>query len=319
MRVAVIMPLYHQRPQLLEPAIASILAQTHRDFHLMVFIDGANRETRDALHRIKKQHGGRFSVHNAHKANQGIAGTLNDAHDYILQRGGYDAITWVSSDNFHFPEMLELMIEQMARDPQCDVVFGRSMNFVRETGDYYDPLDVLAAPTTAEQIRAAEFVKPLHLIVYGLSPVFLYSARYASFLYEPNLEFAEDLGFMTNVLNDVWSRGRTARWAHRGYGMRYAAASPGSHTSFLQRNKELFIYRMGLVWQRINDAWAVLPYEEVHYTDPAWAEKGQHLSEALPPKSKLMVLRVPAGEEVAWSRRVYDSGRVYHCVLPEEP
>ena len=106
--VSVVMPV-HDRAALVADAIASVLAQTHRNFELLVCDDGSRDATPATLAAIED---GRLRVFR-HAEKRGAAAARNTCLG--AARGDY--IAYLDSDNLWHPRYLELMLEAFERWP----------------------------------------------------------------------------------------------------------------------------------------------------------------------------------------------------------
>ena len=99
----------HDRGALVADAIASVLAQTHRNFELLVCDDGSRDATPATLAAIED---GRLRVFR-HAEKRGAAAARNTCLG--AARGDY--IAYLNSDNLWHPRYLELMLEAFERWP----------------------------------------------------------------------------------------------------------------------------------------------------------------------------------------------------------
>lgn len=112
--VTVVMPTYNQG-KFLRQALDSVLAQTFRDFELIVVNDGSTDDTEAVLRCYDDT---RIRV--ITQANQGIGAALNAG--FALSRGRYE--TWWASDNVMFPEMLASLAGYLDGHGDVDYVYA---------------------------------------------------------------------------------------------------------------------------------------------------------------------------------------------------
>jgi glycosyltransferase involved in cell wall biosynthesis len=122
--ITVIMPVFN-RPRLAERAASSVLAQTFRDFELIIVDDGS---TIDLLRECSSlQHS---QVRYIRQANRGPAAARNNGID--AARGQY--ISFLDSDDVLLPNNLACLHDRLASAPQAGVAYGWA-NIVDQRGD----------------------------------------------------------------------------------------------------------------------------------------------------------------------------------------
>lgn len=114
--ITVIVPV-HNREATVAQTIASILAQTRRDFELLVCDDGSTDGSRAAIERAVAGDA-RVRVE-VNPTNLGLTRTLEAAHR--LARGAY--IGWVDSDDWIAPTALERTSAVLDRKPGVGMVY----------------------------------------------------------------------------------------------------------------------------------------------------------------------------------------------------
>jgi glycosyltransferase involved in cell wall biosynthesis len=111
-KVSIIIPAYNQAQYLAE-AIRSALAQTYRNYEIIVVDDGSTDDTP----QVAKQFNGQ--VHYLRQENQGLAGARNTG---IRQaRGEYIAL--LDSDDAWQPNYLQVMTDLAAQHPEASVFY----------------------------------------------------------------------------------------------------------------------------------------------------------------------------------------------------
>lgn len=115
MKVSVVIPTFN-RTYILGDAIESALAQSHRDFEIMVVDDGSNDDTSDFIKHFPDDRIHYFR----HECNRGCSAAYNTG----IRAAGGDLIAFLDSDDLWKPEYLELQVSFFSRHPETDVVFA---------------------------------------------------------------------------------------------------------------------------------------------------------------------------------------------------
>jgi GT2 family glycosyltransferase len=113
-RVSVVLPVYNHL-RFLPEAIGSVLAQTHRDFELVIVNDGSTDGTTEYLDAIRDP---RVVV--VHQENRRLPGALNAG--FARARG--ELLTWVSADNHCAPLFLEALVGALDRFPEAGFAYS---------------------------------------------------------------------------------------------------------------------------------------------------------------------------------------------------
>lgn len=117
--ISVIVPIY-KAEKCLNRCVDSILAQSYKDFEVLLINDGSP----DNCSKICDDYSAQDNrVKVLHKENQGVSAARNDG--IRMARGEY--IMFVDSDDEIYPDAMKVMIEQMVNE--CDVVIGKTMCF----------------------------------------------------------------------------------------------------------------------------------------------------------------------------------------------
>lgn len=111
MRVSVLIPTYN-RAEYLGEAIQSVLAQTYRDFEIVVVDDGSTDGTTELIRRYP-------CVRYVYQDHAGIPQTRNRA----LAEAQGDWIAWLDSDDLYTPDKLEKQVRYVLTHPDCSIVF----------------------------------------------------------------------------------------------------------------------------------------------------------------------------------------------------
>jgi glycosyltransferase involved in cell wall biosynthesis len=111
--VSVCIPTYN-REHLLKETLDSVVAQTYRDFEVVIVDDGSTDGTKQML----EKHG--FNVRYYWQKNSGDAAARNKL--IALAQGKY--ISFLDSDDLLFPDAMEEMVRAMPKDAEDVIVYG---------------------------------------------------------------------------------------------------------------------------------------------------------------------------------------------------
>jgi glycosyltransferase involved in cell wall biosynthesis len=116
--ITVVMPTYNQGAFIAQ-SINSMVAQTYRDFELIIVNDGATDNTGEVIDTYLDyvQHGP--VIRTITKDNGGTGSALNAG--FKLSTGKYE--TWFSSDNVLYPKALSVMHDYLETHPDVDYVY----------------------------------------------------------------------------------------------------------------------------------------------------------------------------------------------------
>jgi glycosyltransferase involved in cell wall biosynthesis len=117
--VSVIMPVFNVE-RYVEAALESVLAQTWRDFEVLVIDDGST----DASVRLVERYTRDPRVRVLHKSNGGISSARNAA----LRAASGDLMALLDGDDAWDPEFLEAQISILHAHPEVDVVTANARN-----------------------------------------------------------------------------------------------------------------------------------------------------------------------------------------------
>ena len=167
--ISVIMSTYKENPSLIEESIDSILAQSHRDFALLIVIDCPNNHSIKELLRRKQSEDNRITtIENDH--NLGLARSLNKA--LSMARGDY--ICRMDADDISTPDRISSQLTYLTSN-DLDLVGGR-MSIIDESGNemYEIPQPPMTPDAVGRALRWNNCVP--HPTWFGKSAVF--SQRY---------------------------------------------------------------------------------------------------------------------------------------------
>ena len=116
-RVSVIVPT-HNRARFLPEAVGTVVAQSFRDWELVIVDDGSTDDTQQVLGSLLPVLGNPVKVIVQH--NSGSAGARNTGLDNAVG----DYIAFLDSDDLWMPEHLETLAAALERCPDVDWVYG---------------------------------------------------------------------------------------------------------------------------------------------------------------------------------------------------
>ncbi len=114
--VSVVLPTYNRGDVFLKRALNSILAQTYRDFEVIVIDDGSTDQTPEILDFYQKIDP-RIRVIR-HETNQGLIAGLNEGLDFA--RGKY--IARMDDDDISLPDRFEKQVDFLEKHPEITVL-----------------------------------------------------------------------------------------------------------------------------------------------------------------------------------------------------
>jgi glycosyltransferase involved in cell wall biosynthesis len=119
-KASVIVPTYN-RADVLPSAIDSILAQTTKDFEIIIVDDGSTDNTREVL----EPYLARPNIRYIYQENQKQAAARNNG----ILHSKSEYVGFLDSDDFWYPEKLELQIKTLEEHPEVGMVFSNQMMF----------------------------------------------------------------------------------------------------------------------------------------------------------------------------------------------
>lgn len=115
MKISIIIPVYNQDVQLLTCCFLSAINQRLIDKDIVIVDDGSDDNcVEQALNNIfdddpKKDNGNDYTIRIIQKTNGGVADALNTG----IENAKYDYISWLSSDDYFYPEKSFIQINNM--------------------------------------------------------------------------------------------------------------------------------------------------------------------------------------------------------------
>jgi glycosyltransferase involved in cell wall biosynthesis len=207
-RVSVVVPCYNYG-RFVGDAVGSILAQSFRDFEVIVVDDGSTDDTPDVLRQITDQR-----VRVLRKPNEGCAAARNTGR--ALARGEF--LAFLDADDLWRPTFLERQLEVLEAEPEVDYCFA---DLVRSTNGQLLPetqFDIAPAvrelpsrPTAVPGARVLEgdtfaALAPLPDPPRWLQASVLRVRSIAGALSKPGIPNAEDLF----LILQIYARARAA-------------------------------------------------------------------------------------------------------------
>jgi glycosyltransferase involved in cell wall biosynthesis len=117
MKVSVVIPTYN-RAYIVTEAIESVLAQTYRDFEILIVDDGSTDNTREVIEKINSEK----IRYIAHDKNRGCSAGYNTG----IKEASGEAVAFLDSDDLWKPEYLERQVDFLTRHPEADLVFSNT-------------------------------------------------------------------------------------------------------------------------------------------------------------------------------------------------
>jgi glycosyltransferase involved in cell wall biosynthesis len=186
--VGIVMPVYKQKPSFLRAALRSVLGQSYKGIFLQVVIDGAPLEiVRIVSEEIEGDERAAIIVK---RKNEGVAKALNTGFEKLKLLHGIQYLTWVSSDNFYYPDFISRLRDELLRQPAEVGIVYSSFRQIDSNGVSKQTDKALARSRMAQQ-KPKEAL--LDVCFIGVS--FMYKKHYASMIGGYDLEPVEDYDY----------------------------------------------------------------------------------------------------------------------------
>ncbi|CFR04459.1 glycosyltransferase [Yersinia kristensenii] len=194
-KIAVIMSIYHKDSiTWTKSAIESILKQSYKKFKLFIIVDGyVSIEMRDFVSSYESNE---FVNITFREDNLGLAVSLNELIDSLVEIGSFDYIARMDSDDIARPERLEKQISFLEQHTDIDVLGGYCHEFGADFALSVKKMPTIHSELIDYSIRRCPFVHPT--VMFRCS-VFDDGIRYPT-----NTQFTEDLALWLELL----ARGR---------------------------------------------------------------------------------------------------------------
>lgn len=124
--VSILLPVYNHA-NFIKQTIESIQNQSYTNWELIIIDDGSTDDTSNILRQYETD----YRIHIYHQPNQKVPRTLTHLH--ALAKG--QLITWISSDNFMAPTMLEELVRYLVQYPDISMVYADPA-LIKENGEY---------------------------------------------------------------------------------------------------------------------------------------------------------------------------------------
>ena len=118
--VSVLIPTYNCA-RFLPDAIESVLAQTFRDFEIIVMDDGSTDDTAQVVARYPQ-------VRYIKKEHSGISASRNAA----VSAASGQVVAFLDADDLFTPDKLEKQVAYLEENPDCQLVFTKAENFYQD-------------------------------------------------------------------------------------------------------------------------------------------------------------------------------------------
>jgi glycosyltransferase involved in cell wall biosynthesis len=244
MRVSVIIPTYNRAAWVME-AVASVLAQTYRDFELFVVDDGSTDGTPAALASL----GGEIKVLRQEER-QGVSAARNLG----ARASAGDWLAFLDSDDLWLPDKLARQVEYLQANP--DLVICQTGETWIRNGVRVNP------PEAARKVSGDIFLPSLARCLVSPSAVMLHRRLFEEMGgFDENLPAAEDY--------DLWLR---IAWRHPvGLVPESLVIKRGGHADQLSRQWGLDRFRIRALMKLLEEPG--LPREYVQAARRTLAEK----------------------------------------------
>ncbi len=157
MKVSVVIPTYNRAAYLVE-AIQSVLAQTFRDFEIVIVDDGSTDNTADVVKTINDSR-----LHYIFQENRGVSAALNTG----WRAAGGEYIGILGSDDMWLPTCLQELVQTLETSPHLGVVYARAQGMDARG----EPLTQLVgarerfAGETLKSLVYGDFVCPIAVVI----------------------------------------------------------------------------------------------------------------------------------------------------------
>lgn len=159
MRVSVILPVYRVSAYI-ERCIRSVLAQSCRDYELLVIDDATDDDSIVQAEHVLREHSGELSWQILkHAANRGLSAARNTG----IRAAKGDYLYFMDSDDVLTPDCLEQLLSLAEADPSVEAVQGNALIIRPHRKDCLLIVDPPAALNSNQAIRADYFSKWSHI------------------------------------------------------------------------------------------------------------------------------------------------------------
>ena len=173
--VSVVMPVYNTPEEFLRPAIESVLAQTLRDFELLLIDDGSEEKTQAILRQYAATDPRARVVFGSHQG-------AGPARNLGIQEAKGEAIAFLDSDDLFEPELLRLSYEKLT-EHQADITIFQFLNLEEPQNK---PCGIDFPHTPPQQFAPRDYAENLYQLTFWAAWNKLYRR---SFLLNERLTF----------------------------------------------------------------------------------------------------------------------------------
>lgn len=209
--VSVILPVYNGE-RFVTQAIESVLAQTYKNFELIIVDDGSTDRTVDRIKPYLREPNVRYIK----QRNRGLASARNTG--IKSAKGRY--LAFLDHDDLYTPDKLEIQVAYLTAHPEFALVHG-NLDFIDETGHEY----ILPVPYITD--ASGECFERLFLCNAVSVPAVLVRKEYVDRIgrFDESLRYAEDY--------DLWLR---LAYFHSFGHIERVFASVRKHSANMSRN-----------------------------------------------------------------------------------
>ena len=186
--ISIVLPTFNGQ-KFISEAIDSILKQTYKNWELIIIDDGSTDSTKTIIGEYLKKDSRILYYKN--ETNSGQAYSLN--RGFSLSKGDY--LTWVSDDNILIENCLEMLINFLLKNNDCDLCYGNSFIFYTDKSLNHTMFNNFVNYTK-------EYGKLANLVYCTVGAAFLYRRE----LYEKTGDYTLDKDSKLIIAYDYWLR-----------------------------------------------------------------------------------------------------------------
>ncbi len=151
-KISVVVPVYKVEAYL-HRCVDSILSQTHRDFELILVDDGSPDRCGEICEEFAKQD---RRIHVIHQENGGLSAARNAGIDRVFSGSDSQWITFIDSDDWVHPQMLERLLEAAVTHQTKISICGYGET--SGAGPDIIPADLVSTSWTPKDFYMARFI-----------------------------------------------------------------------------------------------------------------------------------------------------------------
>lgn len=189
--VSVIVPTYRAE-RFVERCVESVLAQTFRDFELVIVDDGSTDASSERLKRFLADD----SVTLLSQPNHGLSCARNTG--LRLRRKTSDFVYFLDADDFIHPELLEVCVRTLRDHPSADFALLETKKCAACETPPWEALPTFAPRELTYPARKL-LVPDFHYETLAVWRFFFRAESIAGVFFEPGLSYVEDLDFLFRV------------------------------------------------------------------------------------------------------------------------